>query len=193
MIETERLLLEPITPAHAEAMFEVLSDEGIYTYLPTSPPASLDALRDSYEFLSRGESPDGRESWLNWILVDREGGRALGYLQATVREPESCLIAYVLNPAHWGKGFAREASAALIGHLFERYEIPSVEAYIDTRNGPSLRLVESLGLVRTHTIRDADEFKGSRSDEHVFRVSRSEWGRDVRSASPRGSQRDPSS
>ena len=193
MIETERLQMEPVTPAHAEAMFDVLSDERIYTYMPTNPPASLESLRESYEFLSRGESPDGRERWLNWILVDREGGRALGYFQATVREPESCLIAYVLNPVHWGKGHAREASVALIGHLFERYDVPSVEAYIDTRNEPSIRLVESLGLVRTRTIRDADEFKGSRSDEHAFRVSRAEWGSVVRRASPRGSQRDPSS
>jgi len=193
MIETERLQLEPITPAHAEAMFDLLSDERIYTYLPTGPPASLESLRESYEFLSRGESPDGRERWLNWILVDREGGQALGYFQATVREPESCLIAYVLGPAHWGKGHAREASAALIGHLFERYDVPAVEAYIDTRNEPSIRLVESLGLLRTRTIQDADEFKGSRSDEHVFRVSREEWGSAVRRASPRGNRRGPSS
>ena len=193
MIKTKRLRLEPVTPAHAEAMFEVLSDERIYTYLPTSPPASLDALRDSYEFLARGESPDGHESWLNWILVSSESGRALGYFQATVREPESCLIAYVLNPAHWGKGHAREASVALIRHLFERYDVPSVEAHIDTRNEPSLRLVESLGMVRTRTVRDADEFKGSRSDEHVFRVSRPEWDRSVKSASRRGSRRGPSS
>ncbi len=175
MIETERLRLEPITPSHAEAMFDVLSDERMYTYLPTDPPTSLDALRESYEFLSRGESADGRERWLNWILVSRDEDRALGYFQATVREPESCLIAYVLNPAHWGQGHAREASVALISHLFESYDIPSVEAFIDTRNGPSIRLVESLGLVRTRTIHDADEFKGSSSDEYVFHVSRGEW------------------
>lgn len=175
MIETKRLRLEPIAPSHAEAMFDVLSDERIYTYLPTDPPTSLEALRELYEFLSRGTSEDGRESWLNWVIVTRDEGRALGYFQATVREPEPCTIAYVLSPAQWGHGHAREASVALISHLFDSYDIPAVEAYIDTRNERSIRLVKSLGLVQTRSIIGADRFKGSRSDEFVFRVTRDEW------------------
>ncbi len=175
MIETERLCCEPITASHASAMFEVLADERIYRYLPSDPPESVEALRERYEFLGRGKSPDGREAWLNWILVKRTDGTPIGYFQATVREPQSCEIAYVLDPASWGRGYAREASVALISHLFDAFQIPSVCANIDTRNGPSLKLVEALGLVRTRTILEADEFKGTSSDEHVFEVPRDAW------------------
>jgi RimJ/RimL family protein N-acetyltransferase len=179
MIETQRLRLEPLVVSHAEEMFGVLSDERIYTYLPTDPPASLDALRESYEFLAKGESPDGRERWLNWILISRAEERALGFFQATVREPESCKIAYILNPRQQGTGHAREASLALISHLFDTYDIPAVEAFIDTRNEPSIRLVRALGLVRARSIHGADEFKGARSDEFVYRVAREDWRPDA--------------
>jgi ribosomal-protein-alanine N-acetyltransferase len=175
MIETERLRCEPVTASHASAMFEVLADERIYRYLPSDPPESVEALRERYEFLSSGRSPDGREAWLNWILVKRTDGTPIGYFQATVREPQSCEIAYVLGPASWGRGYAREASVALISHLFDAFKISSVCANIDTRNGPSLKLVEALGLVRTRTILEADEFKGAKSDEHVLEVPREAW------------------
>ena len=140
-----------------------------------APPTPLEGRGEGVEFVGGGTSEDGRGSWRNWVLVTRDEGRALGYFQATVREPEACTIAYVLSPAQWGHGHAREASVALISHLFESYDVPSVEAYIDTRNEASIRLVKSLGLVCMRTIHGADEFKGSSSAEHVFSVLRSAW------------------
>ena len=38
---TERLLIEPLLPIHAEEMFIVLQDKEIYKYIPTNPPKSI--------------------------------------------------------------------------------------------------------------------------------------------------------
>ena len=53
--------------------------------------------------------------------------------------------------------------------------IPSRYAEIDTRNIASIRLVESLGLSRVATTREADFFKGASSDEYKYAVSREDW------------------
>src|SRR5688572_14098197 len=101
-------------------MYPVLADPRIYEHLPERPPSSVEALRARYEVLSRGRSPDGTETWLNWILRLRTTGAPIGFVQATVRRT-ACSIAYVLHPDHWGRGYATEAVRAVLPHLFATY------------------------------------------------------------------------
>jgi ribosomal-protein-alanine N-acetyltransferase len=61
-LETPRLFLEPILPAHAARLNEQLQDEQLYRFIPQDPPATLQALADRYDFLSTRRSPDGREA-----------------------------------------------------------------------------------------------------------------------------------
>lgn len=142
---TQRLWFDPVTAAHADEVFPVVSDPRIYTYLPEQPPSSVDALRKRYEFLSRRKSPDGTEIWLNWILRLRETNDPIGFYQATVRAA-SCSIAYGIHPKHWRRGYATEASHTIITHLFETYGVASVTTEISVRNEASIRLVKRLGF-----------------------------------------------
>jgi len=102
VIRTTRLTLEPLTVAHAPAMFAVLSDPLIYPYLDFPPPPSLEHVQRVYAKLEQRRSPDGREIWLNWIVV-RDA--PIGFVQATIRG-EDADVAYVLGSAHWGQGYA---------------------------------------------------------------------------------------
>src|SRR5919205_1898799 len=86
LLETPRLLLEPILPAHAPMIYEPLQDERLYRFIPQDPPASLRALKDRYGFLSARRSPDGREAWLNWAMRERSSGEYAGTLEATVHD-----------------------------------------------------------------------------------------------------------
>lgn len=47
VIETERLILEPITVDHSQKMLGLLSDEALYEYIPQNPP-SIDSLNKTY-------------------------------------------------------------------------------------------------------------------------------------------------
>lgn len=175
MIHTDRLRCEPLCAHHAAVMFPILQPESLYTYLPTDPPPSLESLQERYNFLSGGKSPDGTEDWLNWILFLRENGQAIGFFQATVKLLDSCNIAYSIHPDFWRKGLAKEATNRLITHLFEEYDVPTMTAFIDTRNSASIRLMESLGFRPVKIIKEADEFKGTVSDEVVYEMLRSTW------------------
>ena len=154
MIRSTRLRAEPIQSTHAAVLYPLLLDEQIYTYLPENAPISLASLEERYEFLSAGTSPDGREHWLNWVLFEEETDAAIGYLQATVAS-EFASIAYVLNPAYWGKGYATEAVKAMIDYLFSSFDIASIRAEINPENSHSIRLIERLGF--RFLRHDADE------------------------------------
>jgi RimJ/RimL family protein N-acetyltransferase len=178
-----RLRAEPVEPRHAAAMAELLADPRIYHYLPSDPPTRA-YLEQQYDYLTSGKSPDGAEHWLTWILLPRNGEqddggqKPIGYVQATIKtinQPEVVTIAYVIAPAQWRRGLAREATAAMLDTIFAHYDVRCVIAEMNTRNEASIRLAESLGFRRVDTVLDAASFKGSTSHEHVYHLTRAEW------------------
>lgn len=173
-LETPRLLLEPLLPAHVSRLYEQLQDERLYEFIPQDPPASLKALEDRYEVLASRRSPDGREAWLNWAVREISGDYA-GTLEATVHENLKATIAYMVFVPHQRRGLAAEACGRLLEHLFEAYGVGVVAAEIDTRNLASIALVESLGFGRVAFVKDADHFKGSSSDEYRYELGESVW------------------
>ena len=160
-IVADGLTLEPQTAAHAEEMFEVLSDPAIYEY-ENRPPASLQWLRERFAKLESRRSADGSEHWLNWIIRLPESEPA-GYVQATVYADRRAAIAYELASAYWGRGLARRAVQAMIAELVEHYGVRTLTAVLKRGNGRSLRLLERLGFsfasAESHAERkvDADE------------------------------------
>jgi [ribosomal protein S5]-alanine N-acetyltransferase len=174
-LETERLVLEPMLPAHAPKLYEQLQDEKLYQFIPQDPPAPLQTLQDRYDFLSGRRSPDGREAWLNWAVRERGSGDYAGTLEATVYDNGTAIIAYMVFVPHQRRGIAAEACARLLEHLFEGYRVCMIAAEIDTRNAASIALVEGLGFERVGFHKDADHFKGSSSDEYRYEIEDSVW------------------
>jgi RimJ/RimL family protein N-acetyltransferase len=170
VLKTPRLWIEPLIPAHAIRLYELLQDERLYEFIPQDPPASPQALEDRYVALSSRRSPDGREAWLNWALRGRRSGDYAGVLEATAHENLTATLAYMIFAPYQRRGLAAEACSRLLAHLFEDYRVSAVAAEIDTRNVASIALVESLGFERVAFHKDADHFKGSSSDEYRYEL-----------------------
>jgi ribosomal-protein-alanine N-acetyltransferase len=147
-VQTDRLTLEPLVPAHARELFADLKDPALYRFIPRQPPSSSDAVEERFTRLATRRSPDGTEAWLNWVARLRDTGEAVGMFEATVRASES-LLAYSLFSRHQRRGYAREACARVIETLRVEHRARVVVAEIDARNAASIRLVEALGFTRT--------------------------------------------
>lgn len=122
----------------------------MWTYFPELRPATLDDLRGRYAKWERG-APNVYEKWLNWLCRGRAIKAIVGSMQATVRHNQVAHIAYAFYPPYQRKGYAREATQAVIEHLHDVYGIRKIYAEMDARNEASYRLVESLGFVRVET------------------------------------------
>ena len=144
-LSTARLDLQPLFVSHADAMFEVLSDEKLYRYLDYPPHSSLQHTREVYKRLEARESPDGAQRWLNWIVVPH-GQQPAGFVQATVVRPQTAWIAYLISPALWGRGYATEAVAAMMAHLADRYEVTHYQATVEAENTKSIALLLRVGM-----------------------------------------------
>jgi RimJ/RimL family protein N-acetyltransferase len=148
-LHTQRLVLEPLVAAHADALYPLLCDPRQLEYLDEGAPASLDALRNRYTRLESRRSADGREHWLNWAIVAPAiTADAIGFVQSTVLEDGRAWVAYEVGCAWWGRGIATEATRAMIDHLALGYAVTQCMATVDQRNARSWRLLERLGFAR---------------------------------------------
>lgn len=172
ILETPRLLLEPLVPDHASAIYEQLLDKRLYQFIPQDPPTSLQVVENRYIALSSRLSPDGQEAWLNWVMRLRESSAYVGTLEATVHANRTAAVAYMIFPVFWRQGYAKEGCSRMLDHLFKDYRVSLVTADIDTRNIASISLIEALGMKRVSTQTNADFFKGAASHEYRYeRVS----------------------
>jgi [ribosomal protein S5]-alanine N-acetyltransferase len=144
-LDAAGLTLVPQLPAHAEAMFAVLADLALQPF-GSAAPASLDALRQRFARLAQGWSPDGRQQWLNWVVMLPDGNLA-GYVQATIGPDRCASIGYELAPAHWGRGIGTQAAALMIDELVAHYRIQGLHASLHPDNHRSMRLLLRLGFV----------------------------------------------
>lgn len=91
-----------------------------------------------------------------------------GVFEATIEPDQTALRAYMIVPAHQGRGYARKGGRRVIEHLARDHGVCLVVAEIDTRNRASVGVVEALGFVRVAERPAADFFKGAVSDEYRY-------------------------
>jgi RimJ/RimL family protein N-acetyltransferase len=156
---TDRLVVEPLTRAHAAALAGPLDDPDLHTFIGGEPLAEP-ALAERYEFLAARRSPDGAEVWANWALRERDTGAAVGTLQATLPSagPDHgpAEVAWVVARAAQRRGYAREAAAGLVGPLHAGGW--TVIAHIHPDHTASQRVAHALGLRPTKHVVD-DEIR----------------------------------
>ena len=96
-LSTTRLDLQPLQVDHAAEAARAFADERLHTFTGGTP-ADEAALRERFAVQATGRSPDGRETWLNWMLRRRDTGELVGTVQATVREDGAVSRALGLAP-----------------------------------------------------------------------------------------------
>jgi RimJ/RimL family protein N-acetyltransferase len=151
------LLLEPLDVAHAVEMVEVLASPALYEWTGGEAPTVAD-LEARYRVQSIGESPDGTEGWLNWVVRVAASGGAAGYVQATLTVDDDAMVAdvaWVVGVAHQGHGLAREAAQAMVSWL-EGQGVGTVHALIHPENAASGAVAHRLGMSATSTLVDGE-------------------------------------
>jgi ribosomal-protein-alanine N-acetyltransferase len=138
------IMLEPQVVAHAEEMFELLSDPAIYEF-ENSPPESLAWLEQRFTLLESRSSPDGAEDWLNWVVRLPDGALA-GYVQATITRERTAHIAYELASRFWRRGIGSAAVSAMLAKLETSYDVRAIAATLKANNFRSLGLLQNLGF-----------------------------------------------
>jgi RimJ/RimL family protein N-acetyltransferase len=157
-IRSDRLDLEPLRIDHAPEAARLFDDEGLHRYTG-GVPATEEELRRRYGRQAEGSSPDGSEAWLNWMLRHRGTGQLLGTVQATVRRDGDgtpvAELAWVVASAQQGKGYGREAAAAMTAWL-QGQGVLRFTAHIHPEHRASMAVGRALGMSATQTAVDGE-------------------------------------
>ncbi len=145
-------------------MFSVLSDLAIYEF-ENGPPHSEEWLVDRFARLERRASSDGRQLRLNWV-IRLSSGELAGYVQATVYESGTALVAYELASKYWRRGIGSGALSAMLQELGVTYNAQLFVAVLKHANYRSMALLRHLGFQPAST-QQAIEF-GAEPDEAVM-------------------------
>ena len=144
-IETERLLLRPVTLDDAEAMFEYASDRENTRYtFPTNQ--SLEETKNNIAQFYLA-NPLGR-----WGIELKNNGQFIGTIDLHKIDPilKKAAIGYIINQKYWNQGLTTEANRAVIELAFEKIGMNKLTALHDKDNPASGRVMEKSGMRYSH-------------------------------------------
>ncbi len=162
IIETERLVLEPLRGEDADELVTVLADERLHEFIG-GHPLTVEELRDRYDQLIAGSGTPA-EVWFNWVARRRADSQAVGTMQATLTDDggrRMADVAWVIGVPWQNQGYATEAAGALVDWLRQQ-GASSIVAYIHPLHHASAIVATRAGLRPT-----GDEVDG----EQVWRLA----------------------
>jgi RimJ/RimL family protein N-acetyltransferase len=162
---TERLLLRPGWAEDAPALARAIADEQVVRNLATAPWPF--ALQDAEAFLAAPRDP----AMPSFLITERTDGepRIVGACGLGRRPSGAVEMGYWIARPHWGRGFATEASLALID-IARTLKLPRLEASHFIDNPASGRVLEKLGFVATGL--SAARYSCARGGEAIAKLYR---------------------
>jgi RimJ/RimL family protein N-acetyltransferase len=176
MIHGSRVALRPVEEDDLPLIHRWMNHPEVWHYMDYERPVSL---RDVREDLERSRS-EGHPFVI--VAGDRAIGR-IGLNRFRRRDRICSLYMYIGEPGFWGKGFAFDATMALLAHAFGRLDLWQVELSTLGDNDRALATYRRCGFVEEARLRNRS-WKDGRWVDHVvmsvtreeFAVARATWG-----------------
>jgi len=168
-LHTERLRLRVPVSQDAEALYELFADAKVMQGLGKQPLSSVHEVRAMIdEEMIGGWRVDGFGAFIletvaterqvvgqaGLMIFDTRDWSASTWKEAgTHAQPE---LGWALARAHWGRGYATEAAAAIRDWALERPDVDRLVSLISPANTRSQRVARRLGAIPTETITPTD-------------------------------------
>jgi Acetyltransferases, including N-acetylases of ribosomal proteins len=175
-LTTDRLRLRPFTRGDVDAVFDYRGREDVARYL-FDPPLSREecALAIQQRTSQTGFANEGDRIVLAVEPLDT--GQVIGEVSLIWRSVEARQgeLGWIFHPDFHGRGYATEATNAMLALAFGPADLHRVFARCDARNVASWRLMERLGMRREAHFWEHALFKGGWDEEFYYALLRREW------------------
>ena len=161
--ETERLRLRRLEAGDAAFILRLVNEPSWLRFIGDRGVRNLD---DARKYIVDGPQRMYGTFGFGLLLVERSCDAVpLGLCGLIKRDTLPDVdIGYALLPEFWGNGYAREAAAATLRRARDTHRLERVVAITNPDNGPSGRLLASIGLRLEGLVR----FAGSEQDLCLF-------------------------
>jgi ribosomal-protein-serine acetyltransferase len=145
VLQTERLYLEPVSPAHADSLFQAVMDSRpeLLPWMPWAREPTLEGTRMQAKRSGRAWHKDDE---FHFCLVERQSRQVLGVVGLNRDGPASAELHYWIRSDHAHQGLATEACRALIDWA-PTLGVKRLTLWAGRDNAASRRVAEKLGFV----------------------------------------------
>ena len=169
-METPRLVLREFQLSDYDTVHSYASDADLVKFMPWGPNTE----NETRAFLTRNfkfQSEKPRKNF-DMAVTDKLTGEYLGSAGLMVRSYESGVgfIGYIFRREAHGKGYATEASEALLQFGFKVLGLHRIEATCDEKNLASFRVMQKIGMQNEGLLRDNMMVKGSRRSTYICSI-----------------------
>lgn len=152
MIETKRLILRPFDSSDddIDALYEILSDKEVNTYLPWFP---IETKKEALTYYQEKILPrdDTTNQGFYFAVCRKIYNKPIGYV--TVSGETSHDFGYGIRKEFWNQGFITEAAAAVIAFLkAENWQY--ITATHDSNNPASGEVMKKLGMTYKYSYKE---------------------------------------
>lgn len=174
ILETERLIIKPITIGDKDEIFEYRRDKETNKYQGWIP----ETIEDVEEFIGNtSKQINVPETWFQLVIVFKETQKIVGDLGIHFIDPENgqAEIGCTLNKDYQNKGFATESVIKVIDYLFKELNKHRIIASIDPENKNSIRLVERIGFRKEAHFVESLFINGKWVDDLMYALIEKDW------------------
>ena len=168
-LTTERLILRPCVAEDADAIQRLVSDVEIARNTLNIPHPYPEGAAAQW-IAKHAESEE-----IVFAIVTRDTNELAGVIGLVPKEHNRGEIGYWVGVPYWGRGYATEATRAIIRYGFEERGMNRIEAMHFSRNPASGRVMQKAGMEHEGTHRQAifkwDEYL----DAERYAILRREW------------------
>jgi aminoglycoside 6'-N-acetyltransferase len=166
-------------------LLEYQSNPEIVRYIPWPERTREQVIEAAEKTISTGAlklSEDNDYLVLAWELKDIPShagvaGKVIGQSNMALRSKIDQLsdIGWVTHQDFQRRGYAFEATQALMNFAFQNFPLHRIVADIDTRNPESAAMAEKLGMRREGEFKDSEFFKGAWCDMWLYAILKEEF------------------
>jgi RimJ/RimL family protein N-acetyltransferase len=119
--------------------------------------------------------PFEQDKVFDLAIQRRDDGRVIGLVTLICREHRRAELGYALGIDYRGRGYATEASGALLTYGFTTLGLHRIQAKTSSANHASWKVMEHLGMRREACLRDGEFRAGTWADTLIYGILDSEW------------------
>lgn len=174
ILETQRLVLRPFKLSDAKTVQQKAGKKEIADTTLNIPHPYPNGAAEKWILTHEPKFKSGE--LINYAITIKETGELIGAVSLMITKRfNRAELGYWIDKNHWGKGYATEASRALLDYGFNIHGLHKIFAEHITRNPASGKVMKKLGMKKVGLLKEHVLKSNKYEDIVMYEILKNDW------------------